>query len=186
MFQTRRIQVGTVQCMNCGRFRIDGEWVHADFVNPSEISHTFCPDCAPAVRERLRREHQFRHESFEHQISMLRDDLIRQATDESSLRDRLDFMNDRPEAVDALIRAVSDLLVRSQCRYCGREFQPGDAVTEESGYRLHEDCACRFRESIAEMRRLHAPAGKLDAYMDILNVPHAVRSGLRAEISRPR
>ena len=50
MFQTRRIQVEAVQCMACGRYRVDGLWLHQD-IHAHEVSHTFCPDCVPAVRE---------------------------------------------------------------------------------------------------------------------------------------
>jgi len=183
MFQTRRIQVEAVQCMSCGRFRIDGVWTHAD-VRSSEVSHTFCPECVPALRERLLREREFRHQDLEHQVNMLRDELVLQTMDEEGLRHRLRFLDTDPASVESLVSRVRDLLVETLCRYCGRPLQPGQGITQVASYHLHEECAQRMRENLREMRRIHVPEGNLDSYMDILQVPHEVRPGVREMLAR--
>ena len=178
MFQTRRIQVEAVQCMACGRFRVDGVWIHQD-VHASEVSHTFCPDCVPAVREGLERERDFRRQSLERQTQMIREELLRTTMDEEGLRRRLESLHVQESLRDGLVERCKDLLVSRQCRYCGQPLLAEQVSIVKAGYRLHEACSIKMLENLQEMRKIQAPAGKLDAYLDILRVPHDVREGVK-------
>lgn len=178
MFQTRRIQVEAVQCMACGRFRVDGIWVHQD-LHASEVSHTFCPDCVPAVREGLQRERDFKRQSLERQTQMIREELLRSTLDEEGLRRRLESLQVPESARDGLVERCRDLLVAQQCRYCGQPLTADQAFEIKAGYRLHEGCSSKMLENLQEMRKIQAPASKLDAYLDILRVPHEVREGVK-------
>lgn len=183
MFQTRRIQVEAVQCMACGRFRVEGIWLHQD-AHPSEVSHTFCPDCVPAVREGLLREREFRRQGTARQIEMLREELIRHPLDEEGVRKRLDSLQAHPHDAEALIEGVRDLLLQRQCRFCGKALLVGQKGHARAGYHLHEECLGRMEVLLEQMHRLKAPEGKIDAYLDILQVPHDVREGMKALLSQ--
>jgi hypothetical protein len=178
MFQTRRIQVEAVQCMACGRYRVDGVWIHQD-VHLTEVSHTFCPDCAPAVREELLREREFRSRGPEGKIEMLREDLVRQPLDEDGLLRRLDGLHVDAQERRLLLEGVRDLLSESLCSYCGQPLLAHQSKARKAGYLLHEGCARKLSDSVHEMRRMKAPEGKVDAYFDILQVPHKVRDGAK-------
>jgi dephospho-CoA kinase len=178
MFQTRRIQVEAVQCMACGRYRVDGLWLHQD-IHAHEVSHTFCPDCVPAVREGLLREREFRQQSFDRQVEMLREELIRHPLDEDGLRKRLESLQAPVSALEALVEGVRDLLLQCQCRYCGQVLLAGQKRISRMGYQLHEGCSQKLAAQVQEMQKFQASEDTVDAYLDILQVPHDVRDGMK-------
>lgn len=178
MFQTRRIQVEAVQCMACGRFRVEGVWVHQD-IHVREVSHTFCPDCVPAVREGLQREREFRRQGLERQVQMLREELLCCRMDEEGLRRRIDGLQVQSPDVETIVERCRDLLTERICRYCGQPLPEGEPVATHAGYDLHKGCSEKMLESLQEMRRIQAPESKVDAYLDILRVPHEVRDGVK-------
>jgi len=178
MFQTRRIQVEAVQCMACGRFRVEGIWLHQD-AHAHEISHTFCPDCVPAVREGLLREREFRRQGFDRQVEMLREELIRHPLDEDGVRKRLESLQAPASNLEGLVEGVRDLLLLCQCRYCGQALLAGQKRISKAGYFLHEACSVKMQALFQEVLRMQAPEDNVDAYFDILQVPHDVRDGMK-------
>lgn len=183
MFQTRRIQVEAVQCMACGRFRVEGIWLHQD-AHPTEVSHTFCPDCVPAVREGLLREREFRRQGLERQVEMLREELVRHPMDEEGVRKRLNSLQAPVAGIEALVEGVRDLLLLRQCRFCGKPILVGQKSHAHAGYHLHEECSRKMGALLEQMHRLKAPEGNVDAYLDILQVPHEVREGMKTILSQ--
>lgn len=183
MFQTRRIQVEAVQCMACGRFRVEGIWLHQD-AHPTEVSHTFCPDCVPAVREGLLREREFRRQGQDRQVEMLREELVRHPMDEEGLRKRLDSLQAPAVGIEVLVEGVRDLLLQRQCRFCGKALLVGQKNHSHAGYHLHEECLRKMNALLDQMQRLKAPEGNVDAYLDILQVPHEVREGMKTILSQ--
>jgi hypothetical protein len=167
MFQTRRIQVEAVQCMACGRYRKDGIWLHQDS-HAHEVSHTFCPDCVPAVREGLLREREFRSQNSHRQIEMLREELIRHPMDEDGVRKRLESLQTADSVMESLLEGVRDLLLQCQCRYCGQSLLAGQKRVLKAGYHMHEACSHKLNAQLQEMQRLQAPETNVDAYLDLL------------------
>jgi septation ring formation regulator EzrA len=115
---------------------------------------------------------------------MLREELIRHPMDEDGVRKRLDSLQATPASMEALVEAVRDLLLQCQCRYCGQSLQAGQKRIAKAGYFLHEACSQKLQTQLQEMQRLQAPKANLDAYLDLLQVPHDVRDGMKVLLAQ--
>lgn len=170
----------SLQCMECLKIKIGGDWVSVTTSRVTTASHTICSGCAPRLMAQLRNDREFRRWGFEKQVEVLRIQLGQTPMDANTLRDRLSYYRiSEPEAIERIVRSLSPHLVERLCPYCSERIA-GSAVLEFVGYPMHAACARKLEERIPLLANLFSGDPRhTSAYMDYAGIPHAVRPGIR-------
>jgi hypothetical protein len=173
----------TVQCVECGQFRLNGVWSHDQPARGLMVTHTICPACQPAMLDHLRWDIEFPTWPVEKQLEAIRLRVRHIPMDEPSVREKLRSMGIEEGAlVLRFMEEVRPFLVERLCHYCRLPIESTDPVSERAGYVLHEGCAGHLTDSIHTLLDMAPPATHLDAYMDVARIPHSVRAGVRKDL----
>ena len=175
-------QPDTVQCVECGRIRKDGEWSHEPPSDGRVVSHTICPTCQPAMLDHLRWDIEFPNWPREKQLEAIRLRVRHVPMDGNLVREKLATMGLGATDAEDFLLELSPFLVDHLCHYCKLPIESTDPVAERSGYVLHQVCAEKLDESLQVLTEMDPPAAHLDAYMDVARIPHGVRAGVRKDI----
>lgn len=175
-----------IQCVECGRFRLDGSWA----VRPSQpgevVSHTICPDCQPSMLDNLRWEMEFPSWSRQKQLEAIRLRVRHVPMDAPTVLEKLQAMGIHDHTT--LLHFMEQLrphLVDRLCPYCRHPIEPEQPTATRAGYVLHKECARHLTDSMSMLHTLSPADHHLDAYMDVARIPHGVRPGVRKGIERP-
>ena len=173
-----------VQCVECGRFRHDGNWSSND---PSGrglvVTHTICPTCQPKMLDHIRWDIEFPTWPVEKQLEAIRLRVRHVPMDSASVREKLRSMGiDDGALLLRVLEEVKPFLVERLCPYCRQPIQSDDEVSERAGYLLHSGCAIHLNDSLHVLTEMEPPSEHLDAYMDVARIPHGVRHGVRKDL----
>lgn len=174
-----------IQCVECGRFRVAGKWLSRPSLEFEVISHTICPDCQPSMLDELRWEMEFPSWPAEKQFEAIRLRVRHVPMDIPAVGDKLQCMIEVDDEARALfLEEIRPFLVDRLCPYCKQPIDAGQPTASRAGYILHKDCASQLSDSLLMITAMAPAEHHLDAYMDVVRIPHGVRDGVRRGIEQ--